>query len=172
MSATSLVSRFRQEQARTRLASRYAAAKAPAFDTGAAEAAATKAEARYKANHKTQQALKKGDPHDKAYRDGYGKLFKSGDEGAKAAGEIVRKYEDDLAQLKGAKKQLLQAALTWLDDRVRNWNHTKSDMGSFSRNARLGDVYAAAQQLEAALRGFPSVLQGKEEPLDESWRDH
>lgn len=167
-----LVARYRHEQVRSRLVSRYAA-KAPALDTNLAEAAAKKALARFNENKKTFEALKRlgDDVHSKKYSEGYGKLFHNGGEAVKAAREIVGKHEGDVATLKGRAKKNLEATLQWIDDRVRNWNYTKSDMMQVSREDRLSNVYAAAQQLEAALRGLPAVLQGKEEALDESWRE-
>lgn len=152
---------------------RYAAAsKKPELDVTLAEAEEKKAEKRFDENRQNFKDLKKlGMANRDKYGKGVQKLVANGDKAAKAAQDLYSKYQGEGGALKGKAKRSFDAALEWLDDCVNKWERYKNDFGAGSAEERLANQYAAAQQLEASLKGLPNALRGKEEPLDESWRD-
>jgi len=140
-------------------------------DYGPAEHAGTAAKARFEDNKKTFQSIKKLPSKDKKWLKGYKDIETAGHKAAEAAKDLLKKYEPLADTLKGNAKREHNAMLDWTDHLVQNWNHTKDSFGGSSED-RLANLYAGAQQLEAALRNWPKMLKGDDAELDESWRDH
>jgi hypothetical protein len=61
----------------------------------------------------------------------------------------------------------------WLNVCIGQWRQLSgfSSLGG-SASEMQSNIYAGAQQLNAALRALPQSLQGTEVTLDESWRSH
>lgn len=167
MTLQSSVQSFQQAISRRRLLTRYAA---EVMDLSAAEAAAKKAEKRFEENHKAFKALKKP-KGDRSSKD-LDVIIKNGNEAVTAAKALISRYEAGDKALKGKAKKNYNAGLDWLATCVDKWRHASSGGGETIRENRIGNTYAGAQQLEAALRGLPASLRGKEEALDDSWRNH
>lgn len=167
MTLRASVQNFQQASLCRRLAVRYAA---EGFDL--ADSFAKKAEKRFEENKDLFSAMKKMKGEREKYGKSYDKLLRNGNEASVAAQALIREYDGKSGGLKGKAKRAYDSALEWLDDCVRTWGRSSNDFGAGSAEARLANTYAAAQQLEAALRGLPDALRGKEKPLDESWREH
>lgn len=154
---------------RRRVAVRYAAEGS--LDISLAERSKKDAEKRFEDSKKTFQAMKSLKGQREQYGKSYGKLVRNGNLASVAAEALIRKYED-ANTLKGKAKRVYNSGLTWLAECVVAWDRSSNDFGAGSAEERLANMYAALQKLEASIRGLPSALRGKEEPLDESWREH
>ncbi len=164
------VQSFQHAALRRRVAVRYAAEAG--LDLDVAQNFAKQAEKRYEENKRLFQEMKKMRGYDDKYSKSFDKLSKNGDRASIAAQALIRQYAGKSGSLKGKAKQAFDSGLEWLGSCVRFWGRYSNDFGAGSAVERLANSYAAAQQLEAALRGMPAALQGKEEPLDDSWREH
>jgi len=170
MTLKEAVQSFQAASLRRRVALRYAASNP--LDLSLAEAFAKKAEKRFEENKRIYQSMKKLRGDREKYGKGYDRLLKNGNEASIAAQAVIRKYEGGSGKLKGQAKRAYDAALEWLDICVSFWGQYSNDFGAGSAEERLSNTYAGAQKLEAALKKLPEALQGKDEPLDESWRSH
>lgn len=163
-----ITQRLQHERMCRRVAARFSLGS----DDSEAEREAREALQRFNANKALFQELRKLGLKDKRkYGQGVDRLRKNGDKAQKVAEETIRKYEDGGKSLKGQAKRAYEAGLQWLDICIREWKTYRDDWGATSSEERLSNLYGGAQKLEAALRGVPNWLQGKDEPLDESWRE-
>jgi hypothetical protein len=161
---------FQHAALRRRVAMRYAAELA--IDLDLAETFAKQAAKRYEGNKRIFQAMKKMRGQQEKYGQSFEKLLKNGNTASVSAQALIHKYSGQSGLFKGKSKKIFESGLEWLGSCVRFWGRYSNDYGAGSAEERLANSYAAAQQLESAIRGIPAALQGKEEPLDDSWREH
>lgn len=163
MSTENIVTRFRLACLQQRVIERFAAGP---LDLKAAEAESAKAEARYKQNAKAFADLKKGADSVKAGKL-IDKLLDNGNAAERAAKVMISTYS------RSARGPVAKAAMQWLNECIRQWRQY-SGFGSLGGSASemQSNIYAGAQQLEAALKNIDRSLKGEDVMLDESWRSH